>query len=102
MNAPWASAFYGSAQWKKCRKAYIQYRRGMCERCLGKGIITMGTEVHHKIRLTPDNVNDASVSLNWDNLELLCKQCHDEAHHKSPRYTTGPDGRVTGNDVDLR
>lgn len=102
MNAPWASAFYGSAQWKKCRADFIRYRRGLCERCLRKGIITAGAEVHHKIRLTLDNINDASVTLNWDNLELLCAKCHDEVHRKSPRYTIGPDGMAAGEDVEVR
>lgn len=102
MNAPWARQFYSSAQWKNCRAGYIRYRRGMCEACLRKGIITAGTEVHHKIRLTADNINDAGVALNWDNLELLCAKCHDEAHRSSPRYTIGPDGRATGEDVEIR
>lgn len=102
MNAPWARQFYSSAQWKNCRAGYLRYRRGICEACLRKGIITPGTEVHHKTRLTPDNINDASVTLNWDNLELLCAKCHDEAHRKTPRYTIGPDGSVDGEDVGLR
>jgi len=102
MNAPWARQFYSSAQWKRCRNGYLQYRRGMCERCLGKGIITMGTEVHHKVHLTPENVSDPSVSLNWDNLELLCERCHDEAHRSTRRYTVGSDGKASGTDVDVR
>jgi 5-methylcytosine-specific restriction endonuclease McrA len=43
-------------------------------------LIVPGDEVHHKIRLTPENLADPQISLNWDNLELLCKQCHMEEH----------------------
>ena len=102
MNAPWARQFYSSAQWKRCRRDFIASRRGLCERCLAKGLIVVGTEVHHKTRLTPDNVTDPSVTLNWNNLELLCTRCHDEAHRSTPRYTLGPDGRVSAEDVGLR
>lgn len=45
--------------------------RGICERC-GK----RGTEVHHKIPLTDENLDDPNISLNLDNLELLCTECH--------------------------
>lgn len=47
----------------------------MCEQCGDGGVI-----VHHKILLTPQNINDPSVSLNWDNLELLCLLCHNKTH----------------------
>ena len=62
----------------------------------------MGTEVHHKIHLTADNINDASVTLNWDNLELLCKECHDIAHRSGRRYSVGPDGKVEDGETDVR
>lgn len=48
---------------------------GSCERC---GAV--GEEVHHKKYLTPENVKDKDISVNQDNLELLCKQCHNEEH----------------------
>ncbi len=47
----------------------------MCELCGAGGMI-----VHHKDSLTPQNINDPNVSLNWDNLELLCQCCHNKAH----------------------
>lgn len=37
--------------------------------------------MHHKIYLNDENLKDADVSLNWDNLELLCDKCHAEEHH---------------------
>jgi len=67
--------FYKSKQWYIARTVKHQNVNGRCERC-GK----IGEEVHHKIRLTVDNVNDALISLNQENLELLCKSCHNKEH----------------------
>ena len=53
-----------------------------------------GEQVHHKIRLTPDNLADPAVALNWDNLELLCTACHQEEHKGKKRWTTDESGRV--------
>ena len=46
------------------------------------GILRYGEIVHHKIHLTPDNVSDPSVSLAFDNLELLCRTCHAAVHEE--------------------
>ena len=87
--------FYSGPAWKACRKAFIKSRNGLCERCAARGIISAGTEVHHKVRLTPQNVRDPSVALSWSNLELLCEDCHKKEHGKQEkRWKCGPDGRV--------
>lgn len=67
--------FYKSKEWLLARTLKINATGGKCERCTA-----IGEEVHHKIRLTIDNVNDANISLNQDNLELLCRDCHNEEH----------------------
>lgn len=87
-----ADAFYSSREWRRCRTAYAK-RQIYCERCEKLGLTVPGTEVHHKIRLTPDNIKDPSVALNWENLELLCEQCHDEEHRKR-RYRADEWGRI--------
>lgn len=33
--------------------------------------------------MTPDNINDQEVTLNWSKLEYLCKDCHELAHSES-------------------
>ena len=78
-----ARSFYMSRAWVKCRKGYAASKGGLCERCWSKGLIVPGEEVHHKIRLTPENISDPAIALNWDNLELLCKNCHLEEHSKT-------------------
>ncbi|OYD06095.1 HNH endonuclease [Paludifilum halophilum] len=72
----WAKSFYKSKAWRDCRDAYFVSRHGLCERCSRPGKI-----VHHKIYLTPDNIDNPDVSLNWENLELLCQDCHNNEHH---------------------
>ena len=99
-RSPEVEAFYVSWKWRKCRTAFAKTKGNMCERCLRRGIIEAGSkdrplEVHHKIPLTAENINDASVTMNWDNMELLCKTCHDEERERKPkRWHVTPDGRV--------
>ena len=87
--------FYNSAQWKRCREAYKKSKGYLCEECWKQGIITPATEVHHIIKLTENNVNDPSVSLNTANLMALCEDCHDKKHRKYRRFTVDEWGRVT-------
>ena len=87
--------FYSSPAWKSCRAAYIKSVGGLCERCRKAGRITAGEEVHHKVRLTPANVNDPRVALAWSNLELLCAECHRSEHRKNEkRWKCDEQGRV--------
>ena len=72
--------FYKSNAWKLAREIKIRNANGKCERC---GAI--GEEVHHKIRLTIHNVMDPAISLNQENLELLCKKCHNIEHKRFSR-----------------
>ena len=78
----WAKAFYNSKAWRQCREAYKQSVNGLCERCLKAGKYVPGDEVHHKIYLTPENINNPDITLNWDRLELLCATCHSKEHNE--------------------
>ena len=69
--------FYKSAQWQVAREIKIREANVKCERC---GVL--GEEVHHKVRLTVQNYKDASIGLNQENLELLCRKCHNEEHKR--------------------
>ena len=68
----------------------------MCEECRKRGLIVTGNlEAHHKIPLTRENINDPEISLNLDNLMLLCKPCHEKQHHPEKRWRVDGSGRVT-------
>lgn len=94
-------AFYVSWIWRNCRTAYAKSVGNMCEECLKEGIIETGSkknplETHHKIPLTDENINDPSITLNWENLELVCKRHHDKKkQRKGKRWRVDPDGHVT-------
>lgn len=75
MAKEWAKKFYKSKAWIKCRNSYISSVYGLCERCEKPGYI-----VHHKVHLNQRNINDLNVSLNHDNLEYLCLECHNKHH----------------------
>ena len=68
-------SFYDSAAWLRCRDGYIKSVFGLCERCGRPGYI-----VHHKQPITDANVNDPNITLNWNNLEYLCLECHNREH----------------------
>lgn len=91
----YAERFYSSKAWKECRKAYRKKVGGLCERCLKEGRISAGVIVHHKIYVTPENINRPDIILNPANLELLCRDCHAKEHEgRQRRYKVDELGRV--------
>lgn len=70
-----AKEFYQSKAWRETRRFVFERDLKLCRRCGKPGEI-----VHHKIYLTPQNINDPSISLNPDNLETLCRDCHAQEH----------------------
>lgn len=70
-----AKAFYLSSAWRKTREYIFKRDMGLCVRCGKPGEI-----VHHKIYLTPQNINNPAISLSEDNLETLCRECHAIEH----------------------
>jgi 5-methylcytosine-specific restriction protein A len=70
-----AIKFYKSKAWLDCREGFIKFVHGLCNRCDSPGFI-----VHHKILLTPNNINDPEATLNWEQLEYLCLECHNQEH----------------------
>ncbi len=117
MAKDFAKQFYSSSRWQACRNEYIEKKHHLCENCLRKGIYTPGDIVHHKIEITPINIDNPEITLNHANLELLCRQCHLEKHdhHYSKwskinklrkeqrdqrrRFTIGKNGEIIGKDI---
>ena len=73
---------------------YARSKGGLCELCLAKGIYRPGEIVHHKTHLTTSNLSDPTIALNWDNLQLLCRDCHASQHKPERRYKVDELGRV--------
>ena len=92
MAKDFSKAFYKSKQWQNCRDTYAKKKCYICEIC-GEP----ANEVHHKIILTPENINDPAVTTSFDNLMLLCWACHRRIHReqeKAGRYIIDSEGKV--------
>lgn len=78
MAKDFAKSFYNSKEWRECRNGFIKSVFGLCKNfkvCHRPGVI-----VHHTVRLTPDNIDDPNVTLNWAKLEYLCTECHNAVY----------------------
>ncbi|MGL5270312.1 MAG: HNH endonuclease [Selenomonadaceae bacterium] len=75
MAREFAKAFYNSKAWIKTSKAYAASKFYLCEKC-GKA----GKIVHHKTHLSPENINNPTITLSWYNLQYLCLDCHNIIH----------------------
>jgi len=65
-----------TTRWAKLRKMKVN-RNPLCERCQIDGFITETKLVHHIDKNAKNN--------DWNNLQSLCKHCHDEIH-KGDRF----------------
>lgn len=78
--------FYRSARWRMLRQTLMHERSGkdglICTHC-GKPIFRDYEAIlHHVIELTPQNVNDAEIAYNPENLVFVHLHCHNEIHNR--------------------
>jgi hypothetical protein len=75
-------SFYASEAWVTLRLLLINERGNRCEHC--KKIVPKSKDLigHHKIDLTPENVNDRSISLDPEKIEIICFECHNKVHNR--------------------
>ena len=71
-----------------CRKDYLDLALqckiksgGKCARC-GEIFDIEELRPHHIIELTLDNIDDVNITLNPDNIEVLCHNCHNAEHKR--------------------
>lgn len=81
------STFYQSDIWVNLTHAIRAERINdegfnICEYCNKPIIKSYDCICHHKKYLTEDNVNDAEISLNPDNIMLVHHKCHNIIHDK--------------------
>lgn len=77
--------FYHSVEWRKFLQALKMERLNddgqiICPVCGLPVVKAYDCIGHHKIELTPENVNDYSISLNPDLVELIHFKCHNKVH----------------------
>lgn len=97
MAREFAKQFYNSSKWQSVRKDVLFHSGGLCEECLKKGLIRTADVVHHKIILTPENINNPEVSLNPEHLVALCADCHAAVHAEADhgrRYFVNANGEI--------
>jgi len=81
------NTIYSSQKWRKFVQALRIQRQDadgniICEEC-GKPIVRAYDCIgHHKIELTEENVNDATIAFNPENVALIHFQCHNKIHER--------------------
>ena len=89
MAKEFARKFYNSTRWRKCAKAFAQSKLYVCEMCHNQTSKKINGDqryiVHHKVPLTPNNIYEPYITCGWDNLMLLCIECHNKIHGKERR-----------------
>lgn len=71
--------FYFSAEWKELAKIARDAQHNECQRCKEKGYYSPCEFVHHikYVKEYPE------LALSIENLECLCRNCHEEEHKKN-------------------
>lgn len=74
--------FYCSKPWRDLSYTLKIKANGKCNRC-NQSLLDFSKLIgHHKIELTEQNVDDPNVSLNYDNIEVICNLCHNKEHRR--------------------
>ena len=108
MARDFAKRFYSSKAWQDCRNEYAKHAHHLCENCLAKGIYKPGVIVHHIEELTPMNISNPEISMGFDNLRMVCRDCHAEEHrdyyeskkaetkkrYRNRRFFVGENGKI--------
>lgn len=74
-------AFYSSSEWQMLAARAREQQHNECQRCKARGLYRPCEIVHHKkyVKINPE------LALSIDNLECLCRDCHEE-EHKPKRF----------------
>ena len=76
--------FYSTEPWLSFRAEIILSRmidgRVVCQKCGKQIVVSKHIQVHHLIELNEENYKDVNISLNPDNVEVWCHNCHNKNH----------------------
>lgn len=74
-------AFYLSKEYIELSRLLKLQSGGRCGAC--SGIFPYSElRTHHVIELTVENIHDPRITLNPDNIEVICHKCHNKAHNR--------------------
>lgn len=79
-------SFYKSKEWQGLRKVILAERGTQCEDCKKYILNSKEAHLHHRIALNYSNVTDYNISLNPNNILVLCRDCHDKTHKRFGSY----------------
>lgn len=74
--------FYRTYTWKKKRMQILERDRHACQECRKQGRYTEAALVHHIKHLQ----DEPALALTDDNLESVCKECHEKLHPERNRF----------------
>ena len=91
MAQEFSKKFYNSKEWKIFRanlilKIMAETGTVKCEMCNKEITEPKERQFHHIKELTPLNIYDVNITLNEENIMLLCQHCHNKVHN---RYCKG-------------
>lgn len=86
------SEFYTSKEWQDFRVVLIAQRTRadgfVYDEITGKPIVkAYDIILHHKIELTLENVNDANITLNPENIQIVSFKTHNAIHNRFGKWT---------------
>ena len=73
--------FYATKAWRKLSYVMRMSSGSVCDMCNNTFELSQ-LRAHHKAELNEFNINDVSISLNPDNIQVLCHSCHDRQHNR--------------------
>jgi len=82
MAQDFSRQLYVSKAWRDLRFNLIVERGPVCQQC-GKVMLDISKLIaHHRIALSPANINNLDVVLNKNNIHLICFLCHNAVHKR--------------------
>ena len=75
MARDFSRSFYNSKAWAETRSYILKRDNYLCVLCGAPA-----EEVHHIIHLSPQNIDDVSITMAPANLQSLCRECHFAQH----------------------
>lgn len=75
MAKAYAESFYNGTTWRRTSRTYMMSQNYICEKCGNPARIC-----HHVKHITPQNITDLNITLNFENLACWCQDCHTKHH----------------------